>query len=158
MQEGKVIAINIAPHPGEPTVLVDQIHAVPGKGLEGDHHFPDNLQKPKKPDQEVTLIEKEAIESIQREYKVQLSPKETRRNIITENIALNHLVEKEFSIGEVVLKGLRLCEPCSHLEKLTVPGVQKALIHRGGLRAQILSDGMIHKGDRIRLTLKKGVS
>lgn len=154
MQEGKVLAINIAPRSGEPTVLVDQVYAVHGKGLEGDRHFPEVLKKTKKPEHEITLIEIEALQAIQRDYNIQLAPQETRRNIVTEKVALNHLVGQEFSVGEVLLKGIRLCEPCSHLEKLTVPGVQKALIHRGGLRAQILSDGLIRKGDCIRVVTR----
>ena len=67
------------------------------------------------------------------------------------NVPLNHLVGQEFTIGEVRLRGLRLCEPCGHLEKLTQPGIIKALLHRGGLRAEILSDGTLNPGDIVRL-------
>ena len=73
----------------------------------------------------------------------------SRRNIITQGIALNHLVEQEFRIGDVVLRGTRLCEPCAHLEKLTVKGALRGLIHRGGLRAEIVKGGIIRVGDPI---------
>ena len=74
---------------------------------------------------------------------------ETRRNVVTRGIALNHLVGKRFRVGEVLLQGIRLCEPCDHLESLTRPGVRQALLHRGGLRAQILEGGVIRVGDPI---------
>ena len=60
-----------------------------------------------------------------------------------------HLVGKRFRVGEVVLEGLRLCEPCEHLGSLTRPGVREALLHRGGLRAQVLEGGLIKVGDPI---------
>ena len=101
------------------------------------------------PDREITLIEAEAIEAVPREYGVELSPAEARRNIVTRGVALNHLVGREFRVGNVVLRGIRLCEPCEHLERLTRPGVLEALVHRGGLRAQIVSGGTIQVGDSI---------
>ncbi|HZD93607.1 MAG TPA: MOSC domain-containing protein, partial [Candidatus Sulfotelmatobacter sp.] len=71
------------------------------------------------------------------------------RNLLTCGMALNHLVGREFQIGDVRLRGLRLCEPCGHLQKLTGKDVLKALCHRGGLRAEILSGGMIKVGEMI---------
>jgi len=64
-------------------------------------------------------------------------------------VALNHLVDREFKIGEVILRGTRLCDPCSHLEKLTRKDVMRGLIHRGGLRAEIISGGTLRPGDTI---------
>jgi MOSC domain-containing protein YiiM len=103
------------------------------------------------PDREVTLIEAEAIEAVSRDYGVAIEPIETRRNVVTRGIALNHLVGKRFGVGEAVLQGIHLCEPCSHLESLTRSGVREALVHRGGLRAQILEGGVIRVGDSISL-------
>jgi MOSC domain-containing protein YiiM len=97
----------------------------------------------------VTLIEIEAIEALQRDYRIEMDPGDSRRNIVTRGVPLNHLVGREFKIGAVTLRGTRLCEPCSHLEKLSVKGVQRGLIHRGGLRAEILTSGMIRVGDQI---------
>ena len=79
-----------------------------------------------------------------------LDPGNSRRNIVTKGVALNHLVGREFRVGEVTLRGIRLCEPCGHLEELTQKGVMQALVHRGGLRAQILIDGTIRVGDTIQ--------
>ena len=101
------------------------------------------------PKREITLIELEAIEALQRDYNIAIEPREARRNIVTRGVALNHLVGKEFSVGDVKLRGIELCEPCSHLEGLTKPGVMRGLTHRGGLRAQILSEGTIRVCDAI---------
>jgi MOSC domain-containing protein YiiM len=93
------------------------------------------------------LIEIEAIEGLKRDYEIQLDPGQARRNIVTRNVALNHLVEQEFRIGDVVLRGTRLCEPCAHMEKLTRKGAMRGLIHRGGLRAEVVKGGAIRVGD-----------
>ena len=78
-----------------------------------------------------------------------LEPGEARRNLVTRGVPLNHLVGREFRIGDVLLRGLRLCEPCEHLEALTVQGIKNALCHRGGLRAQIIQGGIMRTGDSI---------
>jgi len=83
-------------------------------------------------------------------YGIKLSAAETRRNIATGDVPLNHLVDREFWIGAVRMRGVRLCEPCKYLEELTQPRVMAALVHRGGLRAQILDEGIIRTGDVIR--------
>jgi MOSC domain-containing protein YiiM len=136
---------------------VDEVKAVTGQGLEGDRYFyatgtfsPKSMaRKEFYPGRNITLIEAEAIEGANAEDNVELDYGEPRRNVITRGIALNHLVDKEFSVGEVRLRGTKLCEPCGHLESLTRPGVKASLIHRGGLRAEILSDGVIRAGDSI---------
>ena len=94
-----------------------------------------------------TLIEAEAIESWAREYDVEMNPAESRRNLVTRGLPLNHLVGQEFLVGSARLRGLRLCEPCNHLETLTRPGVRGGLVHRGGLRADIIEGGIIRTGD-----------
>ena len=80
-----------------------------------------------------------------------LAPEEARRNVFTRGIDLNALVGKPFTIGDVQCLGQRLCEPCAHLERLTTnagkPGTLRALIHKGGLRADVLNDGEIRVGD-----------
>ena len=70
---------------------------------------------------------------------------------MTRGIDLNALVGKRFVIGEVECVGQRLCEPCAHLERLTEPGTLRGLIHRGGLRADVLTDGTLRVGDEIRV-------
>jgi MOSC domain-containing protein YiiM len=147
-----VVALFIGPTLQAPLHAVDQVVSVAGHGLEGDRKFRRESLPPNKngPDREITLIEAEAIESVNRDCDIELRPIETRRNIVTRGVALNHLVGKKFRVGEAVLEGLRLCEPCTHLESLTRPGVREALLHRGGLRAQILEGGIIRIGDPIR--------
>jgi len=132
-------------------VSVNEVHAVIGKGLEGDRYFKEAGTYSNQPGlgRDITLIELETIEALKREYSIELNPKDSRRNITTRDIALNHLVNREFKVGPVALRGIRLCDPCSHLEKLTAKGVMRGLIHRGGLRAEILTDGMIRVGDVI---------
>ncbi len=152
MFEGTVNSIHIAPAASEPTVSVEQAHAVPGKGLEGDRYFnrEGTYSDRHGPDREVTLIEIETIQALERDYKLELSPGDARRNIVTRNVPLNHLVGREFQVGEVTLRGIRLNEPCNHLASLTEEKVKQGLVHRGGLRAQILTEGVIRAGDTIQ--------
>ena len=152
MFEGTVDSIHIAPAASEPTVSVEQAHAVPGKGLEGDRYFKreGTYSDRHGPDREVTLIEIETIQALERDYKYELSPGDARRNIVTRNVPLNHLVGREFQVGEVTLRGIRLNEPCNHLAGLTDDKVKQGLVHRGGLRAQILTEGVIRPGDTIQ--------
>ena len=146
-----VIAIHIASTGAAPMRAVTTARAVAGKGLEGDRYYSKlgTYSNESGSGRDVTLIEIEAIEALKQDYKVQLDPGQSRRNIITRGVALNHLVEREFRIGDVVLRGTRLCEPCAHLEKLTVKGTMRGLIHRGGLRAEIVKGGTIRVGDQI---------
>ena len=146
-----VVSIHIANAAKEQTAGVNKAHAVPGKGLEGDRYFSHVGTFSNHPagDNELTLIEIEAIEALMGENKVELKVGEARRNIVTRGVALNHLVGRDFKIGTVSLRGVRLCEPCSHLESLTQPGVKSGLVHRGGLRAKVLTEGTIQVGDPV---------
>jgi MOSC domain-containing protein YiiM len=150
MWNGKVESIYIAAAAQGPMAVAEAV-AIPGEGLAGDRYALKlgTFYKPE-PDYELTLIEVEAIEAIQREYGVELDAGDARRNLVTRGVALNHLVDKEFTIGDVRIRGIRLCEPCDHLERLTGKSLIKALHHRGGLRAQILTPGTIHAGDEVR--------
>jgi MOSC domain-containing protein YiiM len=149
-----VRALFMGPAVSKPMLAVEQVNAVAGRGLEGDRKFRRDDLPPTKngPDRELTLIEFEAIEAVNRDCEVELTPIETRRNVVTRGVALNHLVGRRFRVGDVLLEGIRLCEPCDHLESLTRPGVREALSHRGGLRAQILEGGPIRVGDPISVT------
>ena len=151
MFEGTVISINIAADASAPMQSVGEARAIPGRGLEGDRYFAHKgtFSKPE-PDRELTLIEAEAIEAMKRELDVDYALADSRRNVVTRGVPLNHLVGKEFLIGEVKARGLRLCEPCSHLQKLSHEKVLPGLVHRGGLRAQILSEGMIRVGGIVK--------
>lgn len=148
MFQGRVESIHIAGAAKAPMSRLDAANAIPGVGLEGDRYAlrTGTFFKPK-PDFELTLIESEAIEALMRDYGVTIEAGNARRNIVTRDVALNHLVGREFLIGEVRIRGIRLCEPCDHLEKLTGQTLIKGLLHRGGLRAQILTPGLIRAGD-----------
>jgi len=151
MFEGTVVLINIAPSAEAAMVPVQEARAVPGKGLEGDRYsFRQGTFYKPQPDRELTLIEVEAIEAMKGELNVDYGLSDSRRNVVTRGVPLNHLVGKEFWIGEVKVRGLRLCEPCSHLQKLSHEKVLPGLVHRGGLRAQILTEGMIQVGDVVK--------
>lgn len=149
--EGTIQAIHITAEPTAPMFAVDEVRAVPGRGLEGDRTYlaAERSGTAAKPENEVTLIESEALDALQRDYGIELSGAQSRRNVLTSGVALNHLVGREFRVGEITLRGLELCEPCGHLEGLTHKGVVKGLLHRGGLRAQIVSGGVIRPGDPI---------
>ena len=96
----------------------------------------------------MTLIEAEALEALAAEG-VEISWEEARRNVVTRGIGLNALVGRRFLIGEVECVGRRLAEPCSHLQRLAPPGILAGLVHRGGLRADILEGGTIRVGDPV---------
>lgn len=155
MFDGAVVAIYVATGEGEPMEARDEVRAIAGVGLDGDRYAIDagKLSGRKASKQAVSLIEREAIEGAVKEYGIDLAEDETRRNIVTVGVPLNHLVGREFTVGAARLRGYELSEPCAYLEQqLARPGVRKALIHRGGLRAEILDDGPIRVGDRIRVT------
>jgi MOSC domain-containing protein YiiM len=154
MIKGTLVSIHICASAAAPMVSVPQARAVPGRGLEGDRYFTGTgtySHHEPQPDNEVTLIESEAIEALKRDYKIEIPAGDSRRNLVTRDVPLNHLAGREFQIGAVTLRGLRLCEPCGHLEEVSGRPVRKGLVHRGGLRAQVLTEGMIRVGDSIVL-------
>jgi MOSC domain-containing protein YiiM len=154
MWQGTLESIHIASTAAGPMRSVESADALPGTGLEGDRYAlrQGTFSKPL-PDFELTLIEAEALEAMQRDYATQLASGDARRNLVTRGVPLNHLVGKEFLVGAVKIRGIRLCEPCEHLQKLTGLPVMKGLRHRGGLRAQILSQGTIRVGELVREAL-----
>ena len=149
MTTSKVLYIYTAPMAGADVQARNSVLAIPGRGLQGDR-YAQNPEGSTSPDQEVTLIELENIEGI-KEHGIDLHPSQTRRNIVTQGVSLNELVGAEFLVGDVTLRGVRLCEPCAYLEGLTAKGLVKALVHKAGLRAQILNEGTIAVGDEIRV-------
>jgi MOSC domain-containing protein YiiM len=152
MFEGRLLAIYVHGRKCADLERVEETEAVPGSGLVGDRYYfqQGTFSKPDSPDREVTLVEMESIEALAQERRIALEPGQVRRNLVTRGVPLNHLVDREFSIGDVVLRGIRLCEPCDHLEKLTVKGIKEGLCHRAGLRAQIVRGGMVRTGESIR--------
>lgn len=151
MPNGKVMGIYLAPEVGEPTESVDKVNAVAGKGLEGDRYFHADGLPADNVGLEATLIETEVLEDLQREEGVALKSGESRRQIETSGVRLNDLVDREFRVGEVVLRGVLLCEPCSHLASMTDAKVLPGLVHRGGLRTRIVTGGVINVGDAVEV-------
>jgi MOSC domain-containing protein YiiM len=146
-----VVYIHIAKEASGPMIEAPEVRAVPRRGLEGDRYFAEEgtFSQAKGPHREITLIEAEALEAFEQESGVKLEAGASRRNITTRGVSLNDLVGREFRVGAVTLRGIRLCEPCSHLARLTHEKVLRGLVHRGGLRAEILTEGVIRTGDSI---------
>ena len=147
---GKVEAIALADQATGPMRAVTQVHALAGRGLDGDRYAakagtftPDNdIAR----GYDLTLIEGEVLDHLTLPDGGKIDYAEARRNVITSGIDLNALVGRRFRVGDAECLGQRLCEPCSHLERLTAKGVLRELIHRGGLRADVLTDGQISNG------------
>jgi MOSC domain-containing protein YiiM len=142
---GLVEGIYIASEHGELPEPVDSVRALAGRGLEGNRYFFEQAE----PGTALTLIAAEAVEAMEREHGVSITPRESRRNVVTRGIDVNELVGKRFRVGDVECRGIELCEPCADLQAMTKPGVIKGLAHRGGLNADILSDGDISVGDAV---------
>jgi MOSC domain-containing protein YiiM len=119
---------------------VDSVTVLAGKGVVGDRHF---FGQGAKPGQALTLVEAEEVE------RVGLAPGETRRQVTVRGVRLNDLVGKRFTVGGIECVGVELCEPCTHLESMTRPGIIKDLAHRAGLNADVLNDGTIAVGDAV---------
>jgi MOSC domain-containing protein YiiM len=153
MRDGRLLAIHVCRHAGEPLVALDRVPALAGTGLEGDRYATaEGTWTPTGgPQRQLTLIESETLVALQRDEGLTLAPADTRRNLLTSGVALNRLVGAVFRVGEVPLRGVKLCEPCRYLGARTGPGVVRALLHRGGLYAEILADGVLHVGDPIHV-------
>jgi MOSC domain-containing protein YiiM len=145
--KARISAIYVSPSATLLPHTLDAVEAHARRGLRGDRYFDGcgtfSDADPKGPGRELTLIEGEVLAELQ------LPASETRRNLVTEGIRLNELVGVTFRIGEVLIEGIRLCHPCAHLDQVTGRQLLKPLENRGGLRASILSDGIIRTGDEI---------
>jgi len=148
-----IYAIYISESAGKEMQEITSANLVPGRGIEGDRYFNEtgtfSVQLKCKPHAELTLIQKEAIDAFNNEFDQNHAYYDLRRNIVTTGVSLNELVGEVFSIGDVTLKGIKLCEPCKHLAETVNSLFLPHMIGRSGLRAQILSSGKIHKGDSI---------
>jgi MOSC domain-containing protein YiiM len=136
---GRVEAIRIAPEHEQLPEPVDSID-VTGEGVPGDRYFGRG---------DITLVETEALEAFTDETGIPLSHAEIRRQVLTSGVELNDLLNKRFRVGGVEAVGVEWCEPCNHLESLTHPGVLKGMVHRAGLRADIVQAGTIAVGDEV---------
>ena len=135
-----VVAIHLGAARKPELWTVESVRAVAGKGLEGDRHFHADGAPP---GQALTLVSAEVVED------AGLRPGETRRQVTVRDVDVNSLVGKRFRVGEVECVGRLLCEPCNHIQSLTRPGVLRGMVHRGGLRADIVSGGTLRVGDEV---------
>ena len=136
---GRVEAIRIAPEHEQLPEPVDSIE-VTGEGLQGDRYFGRG---------DITLVEQEALDAFRDETGIDLTHAEIRRQVLTIGVRLNDLLNKRFRVGEVEAVGVEWCEPCNHIQGLTYPGVLKGMVHRAGLRAEIVHSGTISVGDEV---------
>ena len=150
---GKLVAIAIAPQAKGAMESITSVDIVVAEGLRGDRYGAGigaaQFRGRRSPEKEVTLIAREAIDAANNEFNYTIEHLETRRNLLTEGVPLNDLVGKSFRVGQVVLKGLELCEPCGYLEKRTFKGIKEALKGRGGLRCCVIEAGTVRVGDVI---------
>jgi MOSC domain-containing protein YiiM len=136
---GRVEAIRIAPEHEQLPEPVNSIE-VTDDGLQGDRYYGRG---------DITLIEAEALDAFHEETGIPLTHAEIRRQVLTSGIRLNDLVKKRFRVGGVEAVGVEWCEPCNHVQGLTYPGVLKGMVHRAGLRADIVQPGTIAVGDEV---------
>jgi MOSC domain-containing protein YiiM len=146
---GRVEAINVAADLEGECRPVEVVEALAGRGLRGDRYFAD-APREQGEGRDITLIQAEALEGLHEEHGIELSGAESRRNVLTRGIDLEALVGRRFTVGEAECVGVELCEPCNHLQKMTQPGVLRGLVHRGGLRADVVRGGRIAVGDAVQ--------
>ena len=152
MWQGSVVEIFVAPESAAEMLPLHEVRAFADRGLEGDRFFRDSWNAVNRSDKAVSLIEDEVLQLAARELGVESIAQKTRRNIVTRGVPLIELLHREFIVGGVLMRGIRLFEPCGHLVKVSkLPGIFKALDHRSGLKAAILSDGVIRVGQSIAL-------
>jgi MOSC domain-containing protein YiiM len=150
----EILNIFVCNDKGKPMIELDYVEALTGLGLAGDRYALGkgawSQNNPKK--RQVTFIAIEAIQEANKQLDAPFLPEETRRNIVTNGIDLNSLVGKVFQIGLVVFKGTELCDPCKRPSVLAgKENFQEAYDQNGGLRAEVISGGMITIGE---VTLK----
>ena len=148
MANGAVEGIYIKPAPGERPVAVDEVKAMAGVGLDGDPYVAAGDYGEPGRGHQLTLITREEIEELSEEG-VTLRPGESRRQLETRGVDLKSLIGKKFRVGDVECLGIRVCAPCQSLQNMTGKPVLQGLKGKGGLRADIVSTGVIRVGDAI---------
>ena len=144
----KIIEIGICKKKGDEIKSINNVEAIKEKGLLNDRKFKDNNDK----SSQLTLIEIENINSYNENSKTKILPINFRRNIVTQGVKLNNLLNKEFFLGNVKVKGKALCHPCKYLENLLMQkNFVEDLMFKAGLRCEILTSGKISVGDIIKI-------
>jgi MOSC domain-containing protein YiiM len=155
---GQVVGIYVAPSAGAPMEAQTAATVEAHRGIVGDRYAEGagSWSANTRVARDVTLIEREAVDAVRAGLAaggVDLREADTRRNLVTVGVPVHHLIGREFRIGDVRLRGVKLSEPCLHLERLLgVPGVREAFVHRGGIQAEVLTDGELHIGDLVTPT------
>lgn len=149
--QGELLHICIAEQASVEMQELESATLIAGIGIEGDRYATGKGYYSNKPhaDRQVTLIEIETLEALKRDHGIDLSPDESRRNLTTRGVPLNHLVGRRFKVGEAILYGGRLNVPCKYLEELLDKPVFLPLINRSGLNCRIVEGGVVRRGDRI---------
>jgi MOSC domain-containing protein YiiM len=150
--DGSVVEIWLAGAAAEPMRRVASVEAVAGLGLAGDRYALGGGTWARYPDLEkqVTLIDRDDVAALAAETGSELTPGDTRRNLVTAGIDLPALVGRWFTVGDVLLFGMKRCPPCTHLERLTGVRLVKAMAHRGGINAAVFAGGPVAEGAVVR--------
>lgn len=131
------------PAAGNATEAVDQVTCRAGRGIEGDRFF-DYKEDYKG---QITFFAWETYAAIKAALNVPaLSPGAFRRNVLIEGLDLNALIGRRFRLGGIDFEGTVEARPCYWMEQAVAPGAEAWLLGRGGLRAKILTDGVLTKG------------
>jgi len=148
---GQVICLASCPRAYLPMRSFDELKLIAGKGIEGDRYCNETGYYSNKPEEgrQVTLFEVETLQALKREFDIDLSPLDHRRNITVRGVPLNHLVHRRFWVGNTLLEATRLSTPCKHIEELTGKSIFNALVHRAGLNCKIVIGGVVRVGDQI---------
>ena len=150
---GHVEVICIAPAAEAPMRALSEVEALAGVGLAGDRYaLGVGFYSPRPTDpgaRELTLLEGEVLDALAALHGITLAPTEHRRNLTTRGVRLGPLIGKRFSIGDVVLEGVRDCPPCEHLDQVTGKQVMRLLLERAGIRARVVQGGTIRVGDAV---------
>lgn len=146
---GRLLSIHIAGEASAPMQTLAEARLIEDYGLEGDRYATGRGTYSNKPhqDRQCTLIEVETLEALERDHGLSLAPEESRRNLTVRGVPLNHLVGRQFRVGEVVLFGGRLNVPCQYLDDLLGRKLFKPLMNRSGLNCRIIRGGTIRPGD-----------
>lgn len=153
---GRIAAIFVSDRAAAPMRTHDEIRVIAGRGLLGDRYASSvgtwsRGDDDRRPERHVTFIESEVIVAVRRDHGLDLEAADTRRNVVTAGVALNHLVGRDFEVAGVRFRGISLCEPCTHVEQVSGKPIREPLVHRGGLNAEALSDGLIRVGDVLQV-------
>ena len=151
MFRGSLLGLYTCPASGDPIVAHADLEATVGCGLAGDRYATDVARHVRgyTKIRHVTLIEEETVTALRRDHAIDVAPMLLRRNLVTRAVPLNHLIGRQFRVGDVVLEGTELAEPCQELVDLIGHPVLKPLLHRGGIRAAIVVGGVLRVGDPI---------